>query len=80
MPNPAAAYNAAVSFGGTYYVTARSGNRESERIYFASAEGLPGISDAPRVRLVQQQQLSTALPWAVRALELPPLKHQTNKL
>jgi phosphotransferase family enzyme len=42
--------------------------------YFASRAGLPGISDAPRVRLVQRQQLSTALPWAVRALELPPLK------
>lgn len=42
--------------------------------FFASRAGLPGISDAPRVRLVQRQQLSTALPWAVRALELPPLK------
>jgi hypothetical protein len=41
--------------------------------FFASRAGLPGISDAPRVRLVQRQQLSTALPWAVRALELPPL-------
>jgi hypothetical protein len=42
--------------------------------YFAARAGLPGISDAPRVRLVQRQQLTTALPWAVRALELPPLK------
>ena len=42
--------------------------------FFASRAGLPGISDAPRVRVVQRQQLETALPWAVRALELPPLK------
>ncbi|HZS10578.1 MAG TPA: phosphotransferase [Blastocatellia bacterium] len=41
--------------------------------FFASRAGLPGISDAPRVRVVQRQQLETALPWAVRALELPPL-------
>lgn len=41
--------------------------------YFAARAGLPQISDAPRVRLVQQQQLATALPWAVRALDLPPL-------
>lgn len=46
--------------------------------YFASRAGLPGISDAPRVRLVQQQQLSTALPWAIRALELPPLKQRQD--
>jgi phosphotransferase family enzyme len=44
--------------------------------FFASRAGLPGISDAPRVRLVQRQQLSTALPWAVRVLELPPLKQR----
>ena len=42
--------------------------------YFASRAGLPGISDAPRVRTVQRPQLATALPWAVRALDLPPLK------
>jgi thiamine kinase-like enzyme len=48
--------------------------------FFASRAGLPGISDAPCVRMVQKQQLSTALPWAVCALELPPLKHRTNKL
>ena len=41
--------------------------------YFASRAGLPEISDAPRVRTVQRRQLATALPWAVRALELPPL-------
>ena len=41
--------------------------------FFAARAGLPGISDAPRVRLVQRRQLKTALPWAVRALNLPPL-------
>jgi hypothetical protein len=38
--------------------------------FFAARAGLPPIADAPRVRLVQQQQLSTALPWVVRALGL----------
>jgi hypothetical protein len=42
--------------------------------FFASRAGLPDISDAPRVRQVQRQQLKTALPWAIRALKLPPLK------
>lgn len=41
--------------------------------YFASRAGLPEIADAPRVRFVQRKQLATALPWAVRALDLPPL-------
>lgn len=41
--------------------------------FFAARAGLPEITDAPRVRAVQRQQLSTALPWAVRALELPAL-------
>ena len=41
--------------------------------YFAARAGLPEISDAPRVRMVQRQQLETALPWAARALDLPPL-------
>lgn len=41
--------------------------------FFAARAGLPGIPDAPRVRLVQQQQLQTALPWAVRALGLPEI-------
>lgn len=40
--------------------------------YFASRAGLPQISDAPRVRTVQRRQLETALPWAARALGLPP--------
>lgn len=44
--------------------------------FFAARAGLPGISDAPRVRVVQREQLETALPWAVRALELPPLKRR----
>ncbi|HEX8455830.1 MAG TPA: phosphotransferase [Pyrinomonadaceae bacterium] len=41
--------------------------------YFAARAGLPQIVDAPRVRLVQRRQLETALPWAVRAMDLPPL-------
>lgn len=39
--------------------------------FFACRAGLPTIPDAPRVRLVQRQQLETALPWAIRALGLP---------
>jgi hypothetical protein len=41
--------------------------------YFASRAGLADIPDAPRVRSIQRAQLSIALPWVVRALELPPL-------
>jgi len=41
--------------------------------FFASRAGLPQIPDAPYVRKVQREQLSTALPWALRALGLPPL-------
>ena len=41
--------------------------------YFASRAGRPIIPDAPLVRVVQIQQLRTALPWAARALQLPPL-------
>lgn len=40
--------------------------------YFAARAGLPEIGDAPRVRTVQRRQLETALPWAARALDLPP--------
>lgn len=40
--------------------------------YFASRAGLPDRADAPRVRSIQRAQLSTALPWTVRALGLPP--------
>ncbi|MEL6572397.1 MAG: aminoglycoside phosphotransferase family protein [Pseudomonadota bacterium] len=35
--------------------------------FFAARAGLPIIPDAPRVRDVQKSQLSTALPWALRA-------------
>ena len=41
--------------------------------FFAARAGLPVIPEAPNVRTVQLQQLRTALPWAVRALSLPPL-------
>ena len=40
--------------------------------FFATRAGLPVIPDAPRVRWVQKQQLDSALPWAIRALGLPP--------
>jgi len=41
--------------------------------FFAARAGLPVIPHAPRVRQVQQSQLGSALPWAVRALDLPRL-------
>lgn len=44
--------------------------------FFAARAGLPAIPDAPRVRVVQRQQLTTALAWAARALELSPLKNR----
>src|SRR5512135_712019 len=34
--------------------------------YFAARAGLPNIPDAPRVRLVQRQQLGIALAWAIQ--------------
>ncbi len=40
--------------------------------YFAARAGLPIIPSAPRVRDIQRAQLATALPWAIRALGLPP--------
>jgi hypothetical protein len=40
--------------------------------YFAARAGLPQIPDAPRVRHIQKVQLVHALPWAARALGLPP--------
>jgi hypothetical protein len=40
--------------------------------FFAARAGLPTIPQAPYVRRVQREQLSTALPWAIRALGLPP--------
>jgi len=41
--------------------------------YLAARAGLPIIPEAPLVRKVQLEQLSSALPWAVRALGLPHL-------
>jgi len=38
--------------------------------YFAARAGLPNIPDAPFVRRVQREQLTTALPWVQRALGL----------
>ena len=38
--------------------------------FFAARAGLPTIPQAPRVRHIQQVQLATALPWAIRALTL----------
>jgi Phosphotransferase enzyme family len=40
--------------------------------YFAARAGLPIIPSAPRVRDIQRAQLAIALPWAIRALGLPP--------
>jgi hypothetical protein len=47
--------------------------------FFAARAGLPTIPDAPRVRHIQLVQLRTALPWAVRALDLPPLDGKPTK-
>lgn len=41
--------------------------------YHAANAGLPAVPDAPRLRLAQLTQLKSALPWTVRALDLPPL-------
>jgi Phosphotransferase enzyme family len=38
--------------------------------FFAARAGLPEVPDAPFVRRVQRQQLSTALPWVRRSLQL----------
>jgi hypothetical protein len=40
--------------------------------YFAANAGLRRIVDAPMVRWIQLRQLRLALPWAARALGLPP--------
>lgn len=40
--------------------------------FFAANAGLRPIPDAPQVRWIQQRQLRIALPWAARALGLPP--------
>ena len=39
--------------------------------FFAARAGLPDIPLSPFVRRVQREQLSTALPWAIRVLDLP---------
>jgi hypothetical protein len=39
---------------------------------FATRAPRPEIPEAPHVRQLQRAQLATALPWAARALELPP--------
>ena len=41
--------------------------------FFALRAGWPDILGSPFVRRVQREQLSTALPWAIRALGLPPV-------
>lgn len=41
--------------------------------FWAYRAGTPPPKGAPRVREVQRRQLLFALPWAVRALDLPPL-------
>ena len=41
--------------------------------FFASRAGFPIIPHAPYVRQIQKIQLSTALPWAIRAIGLEPL-------
>jgi hypothetical protein len=40
--------------------------------FWAARAGLPSPPDAPKVRAVQKAQLTVALPWAARALGLPP--------
>jgi Ser/Thr protein kinase RdoA (MazF antagonist) len=41
--------------------------------FFAARAGRPPIPEAPHVRPLQLAQARTALPWAARALGLPPL-------
>ena len=41
--------------------------------YWGYQAGKPSIPTAPHVRTIQRRQLAVALPWAVRALGLPPL-------
>ena len=40
--------------------------------YFAAHAARPEIPEAPHVRSLQLRQARTALPWAARALDLPP--------
>ncbi|MFE0420396.1 phosphotransferase [Streptomyces tendae] len=41
--------------------------------FFAAQAGRPSLPRAPAVRQLQRRQLAVALPWALRALGLPPL-------
>jgi hypothetical protein len=45
--------------------------------FFAARAGLPDIPLSPFVRRVQREQLGAALPWAIRALGLPPADGQS---
>ncbi|MBV7333148.1 aminoglycoside phosphotransferase family protein [Chloroflexi bacterium TSY] len=45
--------------------------------YFAAQAGRPPPPGAPHVRRIQLEQLKTALPWAIRELELPPISEST---
>lgn len=47
--------------------------------FMAARAGLPRIPDAPHVRDIQLVQAKTALPWTVRALDLPPLDGDIGK-
>jgi hypothetical protein len=40
--------------------------------FWAARVGRPPPPTGPRVRIVQREQLTVALPWAARALGLPP--------
>ena len=40
--------------------------------YFSAQAARPPIPEAPHVRTLQLRQARTALPWAARALGLPP--------
>lgn len=40
--------------------------------YFCARGGLPVVPEAPRARWIQARQARIALPWAARALGLPP--------
>ncbi len=42
--------------------------------FWAYRAGQPAPTGAPRVRVVQKQQLTTALPWAARVLNLPSVQ------
>lgn len=45
--------------------------------YFADRARQPHIPDAPRVRTAQRRLLQIALPWAARALDLPPPQRES---